>query len=183
MTRFKTLAVLPVMAVFLAACGKSDVAPLPTAGEPDVKAPAAPAIPLAFTTLEAPDLADAIRAQCSIDRINAQKSRGQVVTVDAGSEVRFTGWVSDPTKQVPAQFTIVLSGPQTFGVTATAGGKRPDVARNMRAKTLESSGFNVLTTLAAVPAGEYAISIVEDAAGKVAHCATTTRVMVTSPAG
>ncbi|MBC7988360.1 MAG: hypothetical protein H7Y19_02105 [Luteimonas sp.] len=182
MKRFKTLAVLPVMAVLCVACGKSDVAPLPAASDPDVKAPAVAATPVPFAVFELPDLADAATARCSIDKVNTQKSRGQVVNVDAASEVRFVGWVSDAAKQVPAQFTIVLSGPATYGVAATAGGKRPDVARVMKAKTLENSGFNVLATLGAVTAGEYAVSIIEDTAGKVAQCVTTTRVVVSAGA-
>ncbi len=187
MNRFKTVVLLPMLATLVVACtqegGKTD-AGAQTGAQAPKAAPPAPAVPaVQFAVIEAPDPAGAIKVPCTIDKINAQPAAKQTVNVEAGGELRFVGWVSDASKRVPDQFTIVLAGPAIYGVTGTAGLSRPDVARVLKAPALENAGFNVLTALATVEAGEYSVSIVQTAGAKVVLCPTTTRVaVVKSPA-
>jgi hypothetical protein len=181
MKLMKTILLLPVVAALSTACDRSDKSEVGALPAPD----AAPAQngPLIFVAMESSDNTDAIKVRCAIDRLNAQKANAQTISVEAGGDLRFKGWVSDPAKRVPAQFTIVLAGPATYGVSAVAGIRRPDVARSLKAKDLANSGFDVLAALGPVAAGEYAVSIVEDVGGKTALCATSTRVVVTGSPG
>jgi hypothetical protein len=135
-----------------------------------------------FAALE-PAGAGALVVPCAIDKINAQPAAGRVVNVEAGRDIHLTGWISDAAKQVPAKFTIVLSGPATYGVDAVAGISRPDVARALGSPALAKAGFNVSATLGSVAVGKYAVQILEDANGKPARCTTNTHVEVVNPAG
>lgn len=60
---------------------------------------------------------------------------------------------------------LVLTSPAaTFSSPLTAGGDRPDVAAALGKEGLRTSGFNLSTMLASVPAGSYVLSIVQGGA-------------------
>lgn len=179
MTPFKSIGLIFTIAV-LCGCNRS---------EESAGTPASPAVGSqgasssnAFAAVE-PAAAGALEVPCAIDKINAQPAAGRVVNVEAGRDIRFTGWISDATKQVPSKFTIVLAGPGTYGVSGVAGISRPDVARALGSPALAKAGFNVSATLGSVAVGKYAVYFVEDASGKPARCTTNTHLEVVKPAG
>ncbi|HJW46451.1 MAG TPA: hypothetical protein VJ484_08170 [Lysobacter sp.] len=137
-----------------------------------------PPVQPAFVSVDAASVAGTARAPCSIDKISGRLARGRTVTLKAGTDAVFNGWVADPAKQVPAEFNVVLSGATTYSAVASAGQPRPDVARSLRADTLQNAGFNSRLTLAGVAPGEYAVSLVHRAGDKVVRCDTKTLLTV-----
>lgn len=177
MTPFKSIGFIFTIAI-LCGCNRSEE----SAGTPASPAAGPVANAHTFAAVE-PVAAGALEVPCSIDKINAQAAAGQAVNVEAGRDIRFTGWISDAAKQVPAKFTIVLAGPQTYGVSGVAGISRPDVARALGSPALAKAGFNVSATLGSVAVGKYSVYFIEDANGKPARCTTNTHVEVVKPAG
>jgi len=179
----RALALLAV--ALLAACNQNpgDPAAGPVEGAADNKQPAAISAPRQFSVIEMPAIDKGLIARCSVDMIGKQKSRGQTIPAQSGGIVRLSGWVADPGRRVPAQFTVVLMGTENYGVTGTAGIKRSDVARVFSAPALADAGFRVQATLGPVAAGEYAVGILFDHGGKKALCTTNTRLAVGPAAG
>jgi hypothetical protein len=178
MKPFKTIGLIASIAL-LCGCNRSGESADTSSPAPGATAAHAPH---SFAAV-APPARGALEVPCSIDKINAQPAAGRVVNVEAGRDIRLTGWISDSAKQVPTKFTIVLSGPATYGVDGVAGISRPDVARALGSPALAKSGFNVSATLGSVAVGKYAVHIIEDANGKPARCTTNANVQVVSPAG
>jgi hypothetical protein len=137
-----------------------------------------------FVAMALPAADEMVSVPCALDKINAQRASGQVANLEAGTQARFSGWISDAARKVPAKFTIVLRGnASSYGAEAQAGRGRPDVARALKSDALTGSGFLSTVSLGAVPAGEYEVGLLITGAGKPAYCRTKARVQVVAGAG
>lgn len=193
MKRLPALALLCLSPLLLSACNQGDkqadadqqaAAPAASPAPDAAKKPAvAGSVSAAFLPLELAEQNQTARAFCALDRINAQAALGQTISLEAGGQANFIGWVADSTLQVPEHFKIVLSGSNNYGAESTAGGGRPDVARALNSDALKSAGFKVMASLGDVAPGDYAVSVIVEADGKFSRCATTTRITVVKSAG
>ncbi len=144
----RLIAPLTVIAL-LAACGRH-VAP---AGQ----VPEAQQVP--ETTAYVIPSAVVTGGACSLDAIN----NGPVtnVTLASGAVTTFAGWMGDAGNKVPTNAKFVLKGAtSSFAVPVVGGGERPDVAKTLNSPDLARSGYNLVTKLTGVAAGNYDLAIV-----------------------
>jgi hypothetical protein len=160
------------MAVFLSlvaglstACGRGNESEVGASTAADAPATTERA---EFAIVEPVDPARSARNPCALDSINGQLANARTINVQAGAQLLFQGWVSDPGKRTPDAFTIMLTGAKTYGVSAKAGLPRPDVARALNTPDLGNSGFAVVTQLGPVEAGKYRLVIVQGGGDKPA---------------
>lgn len=71
----------------------------------------------------------------------------------------FNGWVSDEKGVPPAKAVIVLKGAKSFGILATTGADRPDVAEALKAESARKSGLAVLADTTLVAPGAYHVHL------------------------
>lgn len=190
MNRYSALFLVAAIAALPTACQRADdraddaaTDTAPPVGAEGKPAQTPPTVQAAFVAIDPVDSAQAAKVRCALDKFNGQRASAQTFTVNANSELRFQGWVSGPAKNAPGEFTIVLSGPATYGAAGTAGIKRADVARAMKAEGLMNSGFDIRAALGPVAPGEYEVAITQGAGGGLLRCATTARIVVTGPQG
>lgn len=114
-----------------------------------------------------------LRNRCTLERINGEKViKGRPVSVLAGNEFNFYGWVAGPEFQLPTDFVIVLQGDTSYGLKASPTLKRTDVAKALGAEALAMSGFVVRASSTAVAPGNYSVVILQDVGGSVSKCST-----------
>ncbi|MCY7353822.1 MAG: hypothetical protein LH470_01820 [Lysobacter sp.] len=80
-------------------------------------------------------------------------------SVTRSEQVVFNGWIVDGQLSVPAEFVIVLKGDSTYGIPATAGLERPDVAQGTGAESAKFSGFGFVADISKVPPGRYVVHL------------------------
>lgn len=188
MKTFPALALLCLVSVLLTACKpESEPAAGPQA-QTSSATPAPGSTPSAaassFSAIQVPNPAAMVRVACALDKINSQRAAQQTVNLESGADARFVGWVSDPSRRVPATFKIVLKGPaDSYGADAKADRPRPDVARSLKSEALANSGYNSVVSLAGVVPGEYEVGLMMDAGGKQAYCRTPAKVLVVGAPG
>jgi len=102
-------------------------------------------------------LSSAIPTQqpCSLDTVDGNTSADMDLAKDKPHT--FRGWLSDESKKPAGDFSLILSGPQSFEVPAKTGVSRPDVADGTGVQALAAAGFEFTQELASVPAGRYQI--------------------------
>jgi hypothetical protein len=141
-------------------------------------APARAPQPTALT-LETPSGVCAARGSnlCSLDTVLAALA-ADVTSVDRRAPVRLSGWAADE-QGVPPTLVLELAADKRYYAPAAHGVKRPDVAAARQTPAFEASGYDVMASLAAVEAGEYALHVVQiTASGDVLRCATGRRLRV-----
>jgi hypothetical protein len=167
---------IPVLALALAlgACGDSPApeardgaTPAPPAAGPDV----APARFAEYTQGPA-----AAAGHCSLDAINGGSAQG--VSLPAGAEVMFGGWVVDADRAAPPVVQLVLRGETSYALPFSLGGERPDVAQALNSELARFAGFNIATRLDGIAPGEYALEIVHGDGGG-ATCSLQSTLSVT----
>lgn len=184
-TTLSALALLCLAPALLTACKPGEQpAPEPQADAPPAATPAPPAPTSSFAALELADPARMMRVPCAVDKINTQRAANQVVNLETGADARFVGWVSDPSRRVPATFKIVLKGAaDAYGADARADRPRPDVARTLKSGALANAGYNNVVSLAGVAPGEYEVGLMMGSGDNQAYCRTPARVVVMAAAG
>ena len=163
MKRLAMLVCAVASALLVAACSGFDQPP-PAQGT-QASTDAQPATPVEGTTAVdesgvVPVTADAISSAnlsgqpCSLDSIDG--NFGPSVALEKGEPHVLRGWLASPGRAAAGKFELVLvSEGQGFGIPATTGTLRPDVAEGLQAPALADAGFNISTTLSSVPAGSY----------------------------
>lgn len=181
MKRLAMLAYAVAPALLVAGCSGFDQPPADQGAQ--ASAGGQPAPPAEATTAvdEAgvmPVTADAISSAklsgqpCSLDSIDG--NFGQSVALEKGKPHVLRGWLANSERAAAGNFELVLvSGGQGFGIPATTGTPRPDVAEGQNAPALAEAGFNISTTLSSVPAGSYqARFLMANNAGASSWCDT-----------
>lgn len=182
-TTTKILASAMMMAS-LAACQRSEPNKPVVAAEPVAsEMPAPPSLIPAkagITTLDIVQLAGAVPtgAPCALDTIAKQPATSNSITVTTGDSMLVQGWVATPAMQAPEVFALVLTGDNAYAFRGQPGVSRPDVARVLKQKGLEKSGFNVHAKLDGVVPGEYSISLIQEVDGSAIQCMTKGKFMV-----
>lgn len=150
-TRIATVATLVVLVM---GCGKGDVDGQHAAVSPES---------LPRVTLERVGDASAQVVEggdCSLDTVNGQPIAA--VTLKAGDDALFVGWVGDPQGGVPSDARLILTGDGgMYAAPVRTGRDRPDVVDALGKPGLAQSGFGVATTLAVEP-GTYRVAIAMD---------------------
>lgn len=180
----------------LAACNKQNATDKPevvAAAPEDIDAvTGAPPAPIAGTSgmiPQAPGLAvfdlAALRAakpaqmSCSIDKVNGKPGSAQPVAIAVGGDVEFRGWVTNPQKQAPPSFALVLAnGDKAYALRGETGLARPDVAKALGASELATAGYAVSAKLDNIEPGVYLVSLVQDTNSTVSRCATKVKLSV-----
>jgi hypothetical protein len=151
---FMRSAILAGLVLALAACGKSasDVDAAKTA-------PAASKPPAAksMMALDAKVLAAARPVKglrCYLDKVDGARNQTRY-KVQRSAPTEFVGWVLSADKEAPASFTLILKAARLYGVEATTGGVRPDVAKVVKSERATRSGFKVNGLLGQVTPGAY----------------------------
>jgi len=103
---------------------------------------------------------DAVESgNCALDAINGVAP--DAATIATGSTIVFGGWMSDASKQVPKNASLVLKGAQaSYYAALSSGVERPDVAASLGSDALRTSGFNLSTVLQNVSPGNYELLVV-----------------------
>ncbi len=103
--------------------------------------------------------------QCSLDTINGQPALS-ARPVAAGATVAFRGWAGNGQGHPADGFVLVMKGPQNaYAVTLHPDVNRPDVASALHAPAMAASGFDFSVTLDKMPAGAYALYVVDPSDG------------------
>lgn len=186
--------VIPLVAVLplaLAGCGNSTPLPssapatAPASNGPAASTHAAPAAVAsapaagAFAEIDAAMLQRPARAtaNCNLDAVDG-KQAGSAPVPHAGSAV-FSGWAGDTvTGTVPKDVQLVLVGARDYAVTTPTGQPRGDVAAAQQLAAFATSGYVVKANLAAVPPGDYGVTLLYSVAGQALRCATTVKLSV-----
>lgn len=180
----------------LAACNKQDATDKPevvAAAPEDIDAvTGAPPAPIAGTSGMVPqtpglavfDLA-ALRAtkparmSCSIDKVNGKPGSAQPVPVVIGGDVEFRGWVTNPQKQTPPSFAVILSnGDKAYALRAETGLARPDVAKALGTSELANAGYAISAKLDNIEPGLYQVSLLQDTNSTVSRCTTKIKLSI-----
>lgn len=163
-TRTATVATLVVLVI---GCGQMNVD-----GQHAAESPESPESPESSPKVTLERVGDASAqvvegGDCSLDTINGQPVAA--VTLSAGDDALFVGWVGDPQGQVPSDARLVLTGEAgMYAAPVRIGRDRPDVVDALSKPGLAQSGFGVATTLAVEP-GTYRVAIAMDKSNAV-HC-------------
>ncbi|MGY0610879.1 hypothetical protein [Luteimonas sp. A501] len=173
-----------VAVVALAACGQkpSESAAGDTAAGPEQASPAAAAkaskrdYPSGiFEHAAAVELRQG--GNCTLDRVN-KKPVGAMPYV-SGEEVLFAGWFVAPRGTGVSQPLLVLDGGgRQFAHEFKTGGKREDVARQLKRPDAANAGYNSKVVLAGVPEGDYAVWLVQEGDGGF-RCDTKKSITIT----
>jgi hypothetical protein len=180
----KRISMFAVVAALAACDNAADRKPVAEAAPVDQPAAVAPAPstgqrtaalfePVATDALGA----EAVKAPCSIDKINGQQAKDGSVEV-TGGELLVGGWVASPDMQAPQQFMLVIEGGQAYQAPGATGVARPDLVRVLKADGLANAGFNVRAKLQGVAPGEYALSITHHLGDQAVRCQTAARINV-----
>ena len=104
------------------------------------------------------------RQPCSLDMVDLGSPDAEVTRADVH---RLEGFLLASDGHPAGSFLVVLKeGPALYSAPASTGVPRPDVAAYFGRKDLESAGFRVGLSLAAVPPGRYeVVFMVERSAG------------------
>lgn len=114
---------------------------------------------------------------CSLDALNGAPATA--ASFEAGSEVVFSGWIADASKQVPKDARLILqSTHRAYSVPLIAGSERTDVADILGTEALRFSGYNVLIRLEAEP-GVYQLAITYGPEEEEASCALAPLLTIT----
>lgn len=176
-------ALVLVASLFLGACNSGTDSPS-AAAAPDVAAPAAgpapadvvaPATPSPYTPR-----ADAVSGGlCALDAVDGQVA--EQFTAAEGETVLLSGWFFADPPSVPTDARLIFEAPTgSYAFNLQAGGERPDVATAHGSDTLRLSGYNASVSLASLPVGAYALSIVHTDGTRT--CALGKPLEVTPPA-
>ncbi|GAA4788267.1 hypothetical protein [Lysobacter hankyongensis] len=161
-TKLCAIAVL-MPALFLSACGEQSApAAAPPVASTDAAAPAA--MPEATTSMSATDVRVADDAAsvttCNLETVNGTMFEGDTPSVSRAEPVSIVGWLIDePARIVPTEVKLRLQsadGAQAWEQAVTQWGDRSDIA-TAKGNEFLASGFNADLSVAAIPAGEYAI--------------------------
>lgn len=170
--------------------GVASAAATPAAAAPGTPAKAAegPAAerstavdPLAVVPLDAAALAKAAvsSAPCSFDSVGGSFFQGSL-SVERAAPLVLRGWLSDEARKPAGAFRLVLKGEgRAFAIPAQTGVARPDVAKYFKNEDLRTAGFNVSTSLSAVPPGSYALWLLFGPDDAPRYCDTAKRLDLT----
>jgi hypothetical protein len=112
-----------------------------------------------------------VKKGCFLDAVNHHPPASQTIVVPRANLVDFMGWAADlDSLTVPGRAVIRLTGPNgTFYATADRF-DRSDVAATYKSDRLRPSGFILTAGTTAVPAGSYAVAVIQGAAGSPEAC-------------
>lgn len=150
---------LPLVAVALAACGRTDgpASDAVTHDTPQVtpsQVVEQPATLRVHSGTSTPERG----GYCSLDAFNGGDPAS--ASARAGTDASFVGWLADADLSVPSEAMLVLRGEGTsYALPVRTGGARPDVAAALTSDTLAGAGFGVSVPLDVVP-GAYSLSVV-----------------------
>lgn len=126
-------------------------------------------------TLPISDKPSSIGGACALDTINGTITKS--ATVAKTEPLIIGGWsVNDTAGMIPEQVIARLSnnadGSQVFYAATSDRISRPDVATALKNQAFEKSGFNLITTLKAVPSGQYTLELLQPTASALLVCPT-----------
>ena len=164
------LSTLIVGALILAGCNKDAEQPAASV-PPPVETPAAttdaPAAAAAQTGTLVVDEAQVVPAasdiltkadwtgkNCSLDSVDAMTKD---IAVAKGQPHVFKGFLIGHDDAAPGAFSLILKGSENYEIPVSTGAARPDVAEFFKNPALGNAGYDVSTTLASVPAGNYEV--------------------------
>jgi PBP1b-binding outer membrane lipoprotein LpoB len=165
----KVSAIAALLALSIAGCSQQPASEPAAQNQPaaeTTQAPtaAAPAEALAtFSAFAHSISAEATNKQCAIDTINGQPAT-DTTSLANGASAALGGWAGNGAGQVADNFQLVLKGDtQSYSTSIHTSVARPDVAQSLGSEGLANSGFTLNMSLQGVPAGNYAMYIVDPA--------------------
>ena len=118
---------------------------------------------------------------CNVEMINDTMIAKEAVISKKG-KITLVGWAADlQSGSVPARVIVQFStadGKHDFYGTARRLTKRPDVARAFNNPLFENAGYDLTVDIGTMPAGQYAIKIIQIAEKKAIVCDAKKRLSV-----
>jgi len=150
------------------------------AGPVAASAPAAPAVKNAVVSKDVPaEIKDAafenIAGACSLDVVNnALVGEATEVTVNRADGLMVDGWAFDEKNAaVPATVVLQLAhGEERYFALLNRHGGRDDLAKAYAKPEFANAAYGAPLDIAALPAGQYEVSVIQKAEGKSLVCAT-----------
>lgn len=170
-----TIRLLMLTIALLAGCNKygpeeKTASAAPETGAVPVASPGVDLKAFVASSYVLPDAKYTLR--CDLNSVGGVGLNPGVAGAIARSEqVVFNGWIVDERLAVPAEFVIVLKGDATYGISATAGIERPDVAQGVGAESASNAGFGSPVDISQVAPGRYSVHLFVPKDG--AACDTT----------
>lgn len=109
------------------------------------------------------------RQPCSLDMVDLGAPDAEVARADVH---RLDGFLLAADGHPAGPFSILLKGPALYSAPASTGALRPDVAEYFGRPGLETAGFRVGLSLAAVPPGRYEVVFMMERPSGASFCET-----------
>lgn len=161
----KTTFYMIAVVTALTACSEKPATPVaaPSAPAP-VPAVVAPTATLVMPTDVRPTQIPATLTptdQCSVDRVNGAAAAASLPISDR-APLTLHGWAAHvPSGSLPKLVYVEMVGANTRYVQATLGSDRSDVAEIFKKPSLTNAGWDVLTNVAGMTPGTYALRVIQ----------------------